>query len=185
MACVAIDECDKMLSLGFKPQLDCLAAALLPLDRRTKGAAEGTIAPAVKHRKKKEQAAKDESQLLVPVVGGVSSRRERPQVLMVSATVSAEAAEAAATWLAAGAQRVVAKGDAGPADVSSTVRQVVQVCAQHKKPAKLLKHLHAIAEASKGLRAKPRVLIFCNKISVRYMYKAVHARLMPPACHPC
>ena len=41
--------------------------------------------------------------------------------------------------------------------------QVVQVCAEHKKPAKLGKHLAAVQEGSKGLRNPPRVLIFANR----------------------
>jgi hypothetical protein len=40
------------------------------------------------------------------------------------------------------------------------------VCAEHKKPAKLLKHLAAIKEVSVGLRNPPRMLIFANKIKV-------------------
>jgi ATP-dependent RNA helicase DDX5/DBP2 len=43
----------------------------------------------------------------------------------------------------------------------------VQVCAEHKKPLKLLKHLEAIKAASKGERSVPRVLVFCNRIKVR------------------
>jgi ATP-dependent RNA helicase DDX5/DBP2 len=41
--------------------------------------------------------------------------------------------------------------------------QVVQVCAEHKKPAKLAKHLQQIREAAKGLRNPPRVIIFANR----------------------
>jgi hypothetical protein len=44
---------------------------------------------------------------------------------------------------------------------------VVHVCAEHKKPAKLLKHLGAIKAAAAGLRNPPRVLVFANKIKVR------------------
>jgi hypothetical protein len=40
------------------------------------------------------------------------------------------------------------------------------VCAEHKKPAKLLKHLAAVKEASEGLRNPPRVLVFANRIKV-------------------
>ncbi len=42
--------------------------------------------------------------------------------------------------------------------------QVVQVCAEHKKPAKLLKHLAAIKAKSSQLRNPPRVLVFANRI---------------------
>ena len=42
--------------------------------------------------------------------------------------------------------------------------QVVQVCAEHKKLGKLLKHLEAVGAASPSARSPPRMLIFCNKI---------------------
>jgi hypothetical protein len=52
--------------------------------------------------------------------------------------------------------------------------QVVHVCAEHKKPAKLLKHLAAIKAAAAGLRNPPRVLVFANKIKVRVTYHMLH-----------
>lgn len=45
--------------------------------------------------------------------------------------------------------------------------QVVHVCAEHKKPTKLLKHMAAIKASSEGLRNPPRVLVFANRIKVR------------------
>ncbi len=42
--------------------------------------------------------------------------------------------------------------------------QVVQVCAEHKKPRKLLKHLDAARAASQRQRHPPRCLIFTNKV---------------------
>lgn len=49
-----------------------------------------------------------------------------------------------------------------------SVLQVVQVCAEHKKPAKLLKHLAAVKAASEGLRNPPRMLVFANRIKVSH-----------------
>ena len=46
---------------------------------------------------------------------------------------------------------------------SQPLPQVVQVCAEHKKPAKLTKHLQQIKDASRGLRNPPRILIFANR----------------------
>lgn len=40
------------------------------------------------------------------------------------------------------------------------------MCAEHKKPAKLLKHLAAVKAASEGLRNPPRMLVFANRIKV-------------------
>lgn len=47
-----------------------------------------------------------------------------------------------------------------------TLLQVVQVCAEHKKPAKLLKHLGAVKEAGAQMRNPPRVLVFANRVKV-------------------
>ena len=48
--------------------------------------------------------------------------------------------------------------------------QVVQVCAEHKKPRKLLKHLESVREAGRGVRNPPRVLIFANRVkTVRFV----------------
>lgn len=41
-----------------------------------------------------------------------------------------------------------------------------QVCAEHKKPAKLLKHLAAIKDKAANMRNFPRVLVFANRIKV-------------------
>ena len=46
----------------------------------------------------------------------------------------------------------------------SCCAQVVQVCAEHKKPRKLLKHLDAARAASQRQRHPPRCLIFTNKV---------------------
>lgn len=42
--------------------------------------------------------------------------------------------------------------------------QVVQVCAEHKKPRKLLKHLEAARAAGRAQRNPPRCLVFTNRV---------------------
>ena len=42
--------------------------------------------------------------------------------------------------------------------------QVVQVCAEHKKPKKLLKHMMTIKAQSAGQRNPPRTLVFANRV---------------------
>lgn len=50
------------------------------------------------------------------------------------------------------------------------LRQVVQVCAEHKKLRKLLKHLETVREAGRGARNPPRVLVFANRVkTVRFL----------------
>lgn len=93
--------------------------------------------------------------------------RRPPRTILASATLAPGVAAAAAAWLAPNAARVTVGGDASS---TSTVTQAVHVCAEHKKPGKLRKHLAAIAAASAGARARPRVLIFCNRVkTVRFV----------------
>lgn len=66
-----------------------------------------------------------------------------------------------------------------PAVAEASARaQVVHVCAEHKKLAKLLKHLRAVNAERAGSRQLPLVLIFANRIKVR------RPPPMPPA-RPC
>lgn len=49
--------------------------------------------------------------------------------------------------------------------------QVVQICAEHKKPRKLLRHVQEIYSSATG-RNPPRVLVFANRVkTVRFVYK--------------
>jgi ATP-dependent RNA helicase DDX5/DBP2 len=45
--------------------------------------------------------------------------------------------------------------------------QVVQVCAEHKKPKKLLKHMASIKTLSAGQRNPPRTLVFAEGSSTK------------------
>jgi len=61
--------------------------------------------------------------------------------------------------------------------------QVVQVCAEHKKPTKLAKHLQAIKEKSATMRNPPRVLVFANRVKVRALCPSCWAyqqKVIPP-----
>lgn len=55
--------------------------------------------------------------------------------------------------------------------ISVTSHQVVHVCAEHKKPDKLLKHVARVRESvPAGCRNAPRVLIFANRVkTVRFL----------------
>ena len=107
---VVLDEADKMLGMGLKPQLTQLRKLVLPSKRKPK-----------------------QSLLLVS--------KARPQVLMMTATWSEDLEESAKKW-----QHIPVRLHVGTssASISKTVTQVVQVCAEHKKPQKLLKHLQQI-----------------------------------------
>lgn len=85
-----------------------------------------------------------------------------PRVTLASATLAPAVEEAAAAWLAADAARVTLSTNA--TTIAPTISQTIHVCAEHKKPTELKKHLAAIAAASNGARTKPRVLVFCNRV---------------------
>jgi len=55
----------------------------------------------------------------------------------------------------------------GPQCATVVLWQVVQVCAEHKKPKKLLKHMMTIKAQSAGQRNPPRTLVFANRVCAR------------------
>ena len=64
---------------------------------------------------------------------------------MFSATANAESEKATARWLH---KPVRADGGSSTASISSTVLQAVHICAEHKKPQKLMKHLQKVKVAA-------------------------------------
>lgn len=125
---LAVDEADKMLSLGMAPQLE-----------RLKGLLTG-----------------------------------KRWTALLSATWPAAAAAVADAWTAGAAR--VAVATATSASLSAGIGQTVHVCAEHKKPAKLARHLEAVKAVSAAARAKPRVLVFCNRVkTVRFVAGEVAA----------
>jgi ATP-dependent RNA helicase DDX5/DBP2 len=208
---VVLDEADKMLSVGFEPQLLRLQAMLL--HPHGGAAAAGRAAPTEaaegKAQRKQRKAAAESTPAAAAGASG------NPQVLLFSATMPAAVQQTAKAWLppgfaaiscsagadsisrtitqvwlwplawrsellrcvcshakmtpgrlSAAASLLAAAACGGAVPPSAFPAQVVQVCAEHKKPAKLLKHLAAIKAASAGLRNPPRVLVFANRIKV-------------------
>ena len=142
-----LDEADKMLSLGLQPQLDALHALLLPL-RILPGP---VIDPTYKrpqvysHALSQSEAARLCWWKDLMTASGSSSKSTShviaPQVLMFSATSTSESEAAAEKWLW---QPEMVHLGITTANISRTIVQAVQVCAEHKKPQKLLKHLQQI-----------------------------------------
>ena len=155
-----------MLEAGFQPQVDALREALLHPAAASTAAANGGLA------------------------GSAAGGAARPQVALFTATMPASLAAVAAKWLQRpvaaraapaaparvdgaaaaedGGDAAAAGGAAGPGgglSISASVTQVVHVCAEHKKPAKLQKHLAAIKAAAAAARQRnlPRILIFANR----------------------
>lgn len=158
MQYVVLDEADKMLGMGFAPQIERIKSMLGVLSSPA-----STKKPIGKESSRKK----------------VSDVRKRPQVGLFTATMPPAVRAVADEWLINPERVAVASSASGAAPgraISSTVVQVVQVCAEHKKPAKLLKHLESIksAAAAAGLRHAPRVLIFSNRIkTVRFLSRQV------------
>ena len=164
---VVLDEADKMLGMGFFDQIEKIKTLIF-------GASETKVQAVTTEKKKKK-----------------SPKKVRPQVGLFTATMPSEVRTIADTWLALPRRLHLSSGDDDDKDngtdntdtsgrrnrqISSTVVQVVQVCAEHKKPAKLMKHLTSInaASATAGLRHLPRILIFANRIkTVRFIHKHI------------
>ncbi|PNG99172.1 ATP-dependent RNA helicase dbp-2, partial [Tetrabaena socialis] len=171
---LVLDEADKMLSLGFKPQLDRLYGMMLASYDSTAAAVQPVAATAkkdgaAKKRKKGQPAPEPSEPVAVAPPAAVEGGCARPQVLLLSATMPGEVAAAAAQWLRRPEE--VSVGEGGANAISRTVTQVVHVCAEHKKPDKLLKHLGRIRDATPPTeRNPPRVLVFCNRVkTVRFL----------------
>ncbi len=49
------------------------------------------------------------------------------------------------------------------------------MCAEHKKPKKLLKHMASIKTLSAGQRNPPRTLVFANRVSLQLLLHALRA----------
>lgn len=128
---VALDECDKMLSAGFAPQLRRLADLLLNGD--SSGAGAAALASAIPSDaaltgkgSKKRKLRGEEVQLVPPSAATAHARggpAARPQVLLMSATLPEAWSEDAGEWVAAHAERIRVSAEAATS-ISNTITQV-------------------------------------------------------------
>lgn len=109
--CVVLDEADKMLSVGFEPQLQRLQALLLG-----NKAGQGAGAVANKGDKKKGKVARKQQE---QAAGGAE---QQCQVLLFSATLPKAVRLTADAWLKPGYESVSCS--AGADSISRTITQV-------------------------------------------------------------
>lgn len=109
---MVLDEADKMLGLGFQPQLDRLHALVMP-------SAPPADTPASSKPAKKTKASAKSS---TAPAAGAGSGGPRPQVLLFTATMPSEVQQAAAKWLSPSAAKVTISHSA--ASISRTITQV-------------------------------------------------------------
>ena len=121
---VAIDECDKMLSLGFSAQLDRLASLLLH-DHPGGATGSGDAMASGTGNHRKQQRQRDVALVPQPAVSAQPAGLPacRPQVLLFSATAAAAANAAIKALIADDAMRIDVK-EGHAEQVSKTVTQV-------------------------------------------------------------
>eukprot|EP00944_MAST-04C_sp_MAST-4C-sp1_P009769 g9769.t1 len=134
------DEADRMLELGFEEQLDNIFAFVVRALETMHGTAE---------------AQQDATQKL--------------RTCMFTATLPKRLSAFVNKWVKKPRIDVTADGtisDIGDSQlgISSSITQVVHVCAEHKKTKKLIKFLNTTSKKEGKRRNQTLILIFCNKI---------------------
>lgn len=109
--CVVLDEADKMLSVGFEPQLQRLQALLL-------GSKAGQAAAEQTHKKQKGKGHKKQQQEQAED----TANQQQCQVLLFSATLPKAVRVTADVWLKPGYESVSCS--AGADSISRTIAQV-------------------------------------------------------------
>lgn len=124
---VVLDEADKMLSVGFEPQLQRLKGMLLDSRQGQAAAAAATDGSAAAATAKESSKANKRKAQAVPDAKHGSSvtgnRPGRPQVLLFTATFPAAVHAIAADWLLPDAE--VVKVTAGADAISRSITQVM------------------------------------------------------------
>jgi len=163
-----LDEADRMLALGFEPQLEAISKGIRP-DRQC------LLFSATFPLRLREAAdtwmAAPERRVLVRVatmeVGAAEAEAEEHGDDEGSGKVVGAAASrdgTGAPGVATGAPAATAASST--LTVSPTVTQTLHVCAEHKKPRKLLHFVQKVRddEKNQAVRQRAHMLIFCNTI---------------------
>jgi len=170
-----LDEADKMLEMGFDQQIGDIVALLREKDSeslRTQNVLLSATFPrklraiATKLRLFKTQPATVHVQ-----TGGKECRTRSGIPRVTKEDENSEKNLDGASYAAA---------------ISSTIKQIVQVCAEHKKPRKLLKFLEKVRgeDSAEKRRNTSSVLIFCSKIkTVNFVFDFLKRQKVPHCAH--
>ncbi|CAK9000627.1 unnamed protein product, partial [Durusdinium trenchii] len=167
---LVLDEADKMLQLGFEEQLDAVAKAV----RRDRQCLlfSATFPERLRQAAERWMTSTEKVVIRVGSVSIGAPERERGSKMEENAAEDAPRSTAApasaGATLDAGAdgEDRARHHNSSTLTVSGTIRQLVHVCAEHKKNRKLVRFLDQIRheEKEEGVRQRALVIIFCNKI---------------------
>lgn len=147
---LTIDEADRMLELGFEPQLETISAAIRP-DRQT------MLFSATFPGKLRAAAAR--------WLGGERTVSVRIGALQVSAPAGHPSEAGEEGEGGGGASKHYGQSVSKSAvSVSRTIKQVVRVCTAEKKMPNLVALIKSIVKQECDMRQLNGVLVFCNRI---------------------
>ncbi|KAH9260287.1 hypothetical protein BASA81_001457 [Batrachochytrium salamandrivorans] len=158
---VCIDEADRMLEMGFKEDCEKICAHL-PGNRQLVLTTATWTSKSVKNSGSSDW-------LLNPVknVHIICNKLEGSDKMNLAHRGKKEDEEEEE---AAAAMEEEEEG--GAITIPSTITQIVHVCAEHKKPRKLIRHVEKTHAAEAQQRAYGPMIVFCNKIkTVLFVYE--------------
>jgi ATP-dependent RNA helicase DDX5/DBP2 len=163
---LVLDECDKLLQMGFKKDLDQL---INQIPKTTQ-----VILTSATSSKETKEASKcwlwkgkeQTSYIVVDSVDNRNNNNNNSELNVVDTTTTATATNST--------------NSVKNSNISPSVIQTIHVCAEHKKPRKLIRHIDKIhtmqqqssSSSSNAKRNKELMIIFCNRIkTVQFVYE--------------
>ena len=152
---MVLDEADKLLNMGFQPQIQ-------------------QVWDMLQNNKKPPQIALFTATMPRSLEAAANAWLTRPQKIHITTTQLMMGHDGGGDGNGSNGSDHPTSTNNGGGVISDTVTQIVHVCAQHKKAQKLQKHLASIKAESTNLRNPPRVLIFTNRIkTARFVFNEI------------
>lgn len=156
---VVIDEADKMLQFGLRDDVEALLG-FIPVNRQTVLTSATWTQTAVAVAS--EWLRKDRVEINVGVISVSHGRIERKH------DQSTDGGDLKV-------EESLNPGVAGSLTLAKDIEQVVHVCAEHKKPRKLIRHIEKVrkSEVERGESRNPgAMIVFCNHVkTVLFVYE--------------